>query len=162
MAIRVVALAMAFATALGAVPTLAQTGVIGGKATDEAQPPYANYAVQLRVAATGQVVTTMPLDPQGGFTFNNVAFNQQLLVELVNTQSKRTVCSEGPFAVSSAAPSRTNVNIDCGKVPAAFWILAAGAGTAAAVGLATRDSDTGDSGPTPTPAQFSSTQSPSR
>jgi hypothetical protein len=28
------------------------------------------------------------------------------------------------------------VNINCGKVPAAFWILAAGAGTAAAVALA--------------------------
>jgi hypothetical protein len=29
------------------------------------------------------------------------------------------------------------VNIDCGKVPAAVWLLAAGAGTAAAIALAT-------------------------
>jgi hypothetical protein len=39
--------------------------------------------------------------------------------------------------LATGAANRTDVNIDCGKAPAALWLLAAGAGTAAAIALAT-------------------------
>jgi hypothetical protein len=139
MAIRgIVALAMAFAMALGVAPTLAQqtNGVIGGKAADEAREPYSNYTVQLRDAATGRVVGSSPLNSEGQFTIDSVAFNQRLLVELVQVKQNETVCTEGPYLLTTSAPSKVDVNIDCGKVPAAFWILTAGAGTAAAIALA--------------------------
>jgi hypothetical protein len=139
MAIRgVVALALAFATALGVAPTLAQqtSGVIGGRAASEAREPYSNYAVQLRDAATGRVVGSSPLNTEGRFTVDQVAFNQRVLVELVQLKQNQTVCTEGPFLVTPSDPSKVDVNIDCGKVPAAVWILTAGAGTAAAIALA--------------------------
>jgi hypothetical protein len=139
MAIReIVALALVGAMALGAAPTHAQqpSGVLGGKAANEAREPYSNYTVQLRDAATGQIVGSSSLDAEGHFTVSDVVFNQRLLVELVQLKQKQTVCTEGPFLLTPSVPSKTDVNIDCGKVPAAFWILTAGAGTAAAVGLA--------------------------
>ncbi len=134
----VLALAVTFAMALGVAPTLAQqtSGVIGGKAASEAREPFSNYAVQLRDTVTGQIVGSVPLNPEGQFTVEKVALNQRLLVELVQVKENQTVCTEGPFLLTSSAPSRLDVNINCGKVPAAFWILAAGAGTAAAVALA--------------------------
>jgi hypothetical protein len=137
---RGVALAVAFAMALGAAPTLAQqsNGVIGGKAASEAREPYSNYSVQLRDAGTGQVVNTVSLNQEAMFTFNGVGLNLPLLVELVNVNQKQTVCTEGPFVLTPSALSKTDVNIDCGKVPAAFWILTAGAGTAAAIAFATQ------------------------
>jgi hypothetical protein len=139
MAIRgVVALAVTFAMALGVAPTLAQqtSGVIGGKAASEAREPFSNYTVQLRDSVTGQIVGSSPLNLEGQFTVEKVAFNQRVLVELVQVKQNRTVCTEGPILLTSSTPSRLDVNINCGKVPAAFWILAAGAGTAAAVALA--------------------------
>jgi hypothetical protein len=139
MAIRkVLAIALATAMAFGVTPSFAQqtNGIISGNADDEAKKPYSDYSVQLRDAATGQVVNTVQLSPLGEFSFDNVGLGKQLLVELVNVKDKNTVCTEGPFLLSATGTSKTNVNIDCGKVPAAFWILAAGAGTAAAIALA--------------------------
>ena len=124
-------------------------------ADDEAKKPYTNYSVQLRDVATGQIVDTVALNTTGGFAFDKVALGKQLLVELV--KGKDTVCTEGPFGLTQSATSKTNVKIDCNRVPAAWWVLAAGAGTAAAIGLA--DGDGSGSGATPTPTGV---QSPSQ
>ena len=139
MAIRgVVAVALACAMAFGAAPTLAQqtNGMIGGKAENEAREPYSNYAVQLRDTATGRIVTSAALDLDGRFSLDSVPFNQRVLVELVQLKQQQTVCTEGPYLLTPSAPTKVDVDIDCGKVPAAFWILTAGAGTAAAIGFA--------------------------
>jgi hypothetical protein len=136
---RIVATGLAVLLACGASPLLAQqaNGSLTGKATDEARQPYSDYQVQLRDAATGQVVSTVPLNAQGQFSFSNLQLSRRFLVELYHARESRVVCTEGPYTLAATATSRTDVNIDCGKAPAAWWLLAAGAGTAAAVALAT-------------------------
>ena len=137
---RIVAIVLVAVIGLGAVPALAQqtAGTIAGKATDEARQPYADYAVQLRDVASGQVVNTLPLNVQGLFSFTGVALANRYLVELVQVKEKKIVCTEGPYSLTTSMTSKTDVNISCGKVPAALWLLAAGAGAAAAVAVATR------------------------
>jgi hypothetical protein len=76
---------------------------------------------------------------KGLFSFANVELNQRMLVELVNLKQNKIVCTEGPFVLSAPAlTNKTDVNIDCGKPPAALWLLAAGAGAAAAIAIGTR------------------------
>ena len=150
--------AIALAMALGVTTSFAQqtSGIISGSADDEANQPYSDYSVQLRDPATGQIVSTVQLNAQGQFSFDNVALSRRLLVELINVKNKATVCTEGPYSLAPGQPSKTNVNIDCGrKVPTSLWILAAGAGTAAAIGLANKDDE---NPPAPgTPSTFSVT-----
>jgi hypothetical protein len=136
---RFLAAGLAALLTLGVSPTLAQqaTGTIAGTATDEARQPYSDFSVQLRDAASGQIAGTSPLNGQGQFNFADLQLSRRFLVELYNTRESRVVCTEGPYVLAPDAPSRTDVNIDCGKVPAAVWLLAAGAGTAAAIALAT-------------------------
>lgn len=124
---------------MGGTPALAQqaTGTIAGKATDEARQPYSDYSVQLRDAASGQIAATAPLSGQGQFSFADLQLSRRFLVELFNTRESKVVCTEGPYVLAAGAPNKTDVNIDCGKAPAALWLLAAGAGTAAAIALAT-------------------------
>ncbi len=155
---KILAIALAAAMASSVTPSFAQTnGIIGGKADDEANKPYSDYSVQLRDPATGQIVSTAQLSPTGQFSFDNVSASRRLLVELVSLKDKSTVCTEGPFVLTPSKPSKTDVNIDCGKkVPTALWILAAGAGTAAAIGLANNDSNPPAPGPG-TPNQLSVT-----
>jgi hypothetical protein len=130
-------LALAVAVAPTALLAQQSAGVLSGKATDEAKKPYTDYTVQLRDAATGQIVTTSPLNDQGLFAFANLALGKRYLVEL--TKQSKVVCTEGPFALASPnLVSKTDVNIDCGKPPAALWLLAAGAGTAAVIAVAAR------------------------
>ncbi|HEY7474729.1 MAG TPA: hypothetical protein VH679_06940 [Vicinamibacterales bacterium] len=139
---RVLAIALAFFMAVGAAPmTMAQqvAGVLGGRATDEARKPYTDYSVQLRNPVNGQVVATQPLTDKGLFNFDTVELNQRLLVELVNLKQNKVICTEGPFLLSAPAlMTKTDVNIDCGKPPAALWLLVAGAGAAGAIALGTR------------------------
>ena len=137
---RVLAAATAFFMAVGAAPMMAQqtAGVLGGKATDEAKQPYRDFSVQLRNPSTGQVVATQPLTEKGQFSFSNVELNQRMLVELVNLKQNKIVCTEGPFVLSAPALNKSDVNIDCGQPPAAVWLLAAGAGAAAAIAIGTR------------------------
>src|SRR5262245_58498467 len=104
---RILAVSLAAMLAVGVSPAFAQqpavtqqaSGIISGKATDEAKQPYSDYTVQLRDVRTGQTVgTPVPLNPQGQFSFNNVEISRRLLVELVNTkQNNKVVCTEGPF-----------------------------------------------------------------
>jgi len=123
----------------GGSPALAQqaNGTIAGKATDEARKPYSDYSIQLRDAASGQLAGTVSLTTQGTFTFNELPLSKRLLVELYSLKDSKVVCTEGPYVLAPGNPNKTNVNIDCGKKPASLWLLAAGAGTAAAVALTT-------------------------
>jgi hypothetical protein len=127
--------------AVGVSPALAQqatTGAISGKATDEAKKPFSNYTVQLRDAASGRVVGTTALDDQGRFAFSNLELSRRFLVELYQVKDQKIICTEGPYPLLPSASVRSDVNIDCGKAPAALWLLAAGAGTVAAVAVATQ------------------------
>jgi hypothetical protein len=135
---RVVAAALATTLAFGYVPAIAQqtNGVIGGTATDEADEPYADYLIQLRDVTTGQIVTTVPLNAQGLFTFENVGLGRRLLVELLHVKRNSIICSEGPYVLTASTLSKTDVNIDCGKTPAALLLLFIGGGTALATALA--------------------------
>jgi hypothetical protein len=134
---KILAIALAAFMAVGVTPSFAQqtNGIISGTADDEANKPYSDYSVQLRDAATGQIVSTTSLNDQGRFSFESVGMSRRMLVELVNVKQKDVVCTEGPIVLTPQGMSKTDVNIDCGMVPAAFWILAAGAGAAAAVAL---------------------------
>ena len=118
-------------------PTPAQ-GTLAGKATDEAREPYTDYAVQVRDVATGQVVVTRTLTPQGLFNFTELALAKPYLVELFHQKERRVICTEGPYTLTATASSKHDVDIKCGKTPAALWLLVAGAGAAAAVAVATR------------------------
>ena len=138
---RVVAFMLTAILAVGVSPAMAQqtAGIIAGRATDEAKQPYTDFAVQLRDVQTGQVVGTQPLNAQGQFSFSGVEMTRRYLVELFNTRENRVVCTEGPFVLSTPqVPSKTDVNIDCGRTPVALWLLAAGAGAAAVIAVATR------------------------
>lgn len=139
-----VALSLVVALTVGSVPALVKAapqaqgnGIIGGKANDEAKKPYTDYKVQLRDVGTSQIVGTTTLDAQGRFTLNNLPLAQRYLVELYNTPQNKIVCTEGPYALSSTLISKTDVNINCGGNPAAWWLLAA-AGAAAAIALGVR------------------------
>jgi hypothetical protein len=130
---RVIASSLAVMLALGAAPILLAQGTISGKADDEAKKPFSNYSVQLMDLKTNQITATVPLDPQGQFSFNGVAPGSQYLVQLYSNTENRVVCTEGPFG-----PNQPNVNIDCDKVPAAVWLLAAAAGVGVGVAFATQ------------------------
>jgi hypothetical protein len=139
---RSLALALTLGLAAGTLPTVLsaapqQTGVIAGKATDEAKKPYSNYTVRLRDVVAGQIATTVPLDPQGRFSFNAVTLATRYLVELFSTKDNKVVCTEGPYTLTASALNKTDVNINCGTNPAAWWLAAAG-GAAALIAVAVR------------------------
>ncbi len=131
-------LAAWLAVTLGIAPVLAQDplGTISGRAVDEARQPYANFSVQLRDVANGQVVQTVPLTAQGLFSASKLTLAKRYLVELVDLRARKVVCSEGPYLLSGPeAATRNDVNIDCGASPAALWLILAGAGTATAIAV---------------------------
>ena len=119
---QIVAVALSVALIVVTAPAAAQqaAGAIAGRATDEAKKPYTDYAVQLRDVASGQVASTLPLDEQGKFNFTGVAISHTYLVELVHIEKKKIVCTEGPYSLTPTAASKLDVNVHCGKAPAAF------------------------------------------
>jgi len=127
----VLALAIALTSASGA-PLMAagqNTGVLGGKATDKAKQPYSDYTIRLRNTNSPAIITTVPLNQQGAFSLTGLSLGQSYLVELFKTKDNHVVCTEGPFTLSTAMMTKTDVNVDCGKNPTA-WLIAAGAGAA--------------------------------
>ena len=113
-------------------------GVIGGVATSQFGPRYTDYTVQIRNATTGQAIASKALDRDGKFSFTALPLNQRYLVEIFQTTPNRLVCTEGPFALEfNKITQKTDVKIGCGKSPAIAWLLVAGAGTAAAMGVTT-------------------------
>jgi hypothetical protein len=130
---KIVALAMAMAVAASAVPTAVfaqqqQSTSLAGTAKDEAKKPYTDYSVRARDVQAGSIASTMALDAQGNFSLTGLS-TQRYLVELVNKDGK-VVCTEGPFNLAQTA-IKSDVVIDCGKVPAAWWLV----GAAAAAGI---------------------------
>lgn len=136
---RVIASGLAAILTIGVSPfLLAQQGTISGRADDEARRPYTDYSVQLMDLTTNQIAATVPLDTQGQFGFTGVAPDTRYLVQLFSIRENKVVCTEGPYTIAGPDMlSRTDVDVDCGKPPA-LWLLAAAAGVAATVALATQ------------------------
>jgi len=137
-------LAIAMAVLLVGLPTsaAAQQSVIGSisGSIDAKTVKAGSYTVRLRDVMTGQVVKSEPLNPQGQFTFDKLPLGRKYLVELVDTAANKVVATQGPFALSTATSVvKTGVLVStvAGKVPAAMWLLATGAGVATAVATAT-------------------------
>jgi hypothetical protein len=133
---RIVAIALAFALASGAAQTALlaagqQTATIAGTAKDEAKKPYADYSVRARDVSTGMIAGNVALTTEATFTLPDLS-SSRYLIELVqhkNNQDK-VICTEGPFDLTQQM-LKNDVVIDCGKVPAAWWLL----GAAAAAGI---------------------------
>jgi hypothetical protein len=129
---RLLALSLGAALILSSVPTHAadqNTGSLGGKATQEASKPYSNYSVRARLASGGSG-NTVPLGPDGRFAITGLNFPGDYLVELINNADGNVVCTEGPFK-----NPKGNIDIDCGKTPAALWLTPLAAGLAATLGV---------------------------
>ena len=132
---RFVAIALAFTLAGSAVPTslLAQQSTsLAGTAKDEAKKPYTNYTVRARDVKAGSVAASTPLDAQGAFGLTGLS-TLKYVVELVNKDGK-VVCTEGPFDLSTQA-IKSDVIIDCGKIPAAWWLVGAAAAAGVTAGV---------------------------
>ena len=115
------------------------TGVLNGRARAGVRR-MADYAVQLRDAQTGKVLTTVPIDSEGVFAAKDVPVSRPYLLELIraNTKENPVVCTAGPYTVSPDPSVKTNARLDCGRAPAAYWVLAAAAGTAGFTSFVTR------------------------
>ena len=132
-------IAAAFSLTVGAALAQQTSGMLAGKATDEAKKPYSDYAVQLRDVATGQIAVSQSLNDQGQFSFSGVQMSRRYLVELFQIKERKVVCTEGPYMLSAPSlPNKTDINIDCGAAPAVLWLLLAGAGAAGTIAIVTR------------------------
>ncbi len=124
-----IALACTLAGSTASVGLLAQQSTsLAGTAKDEAKKPFTDYTVRARDVQAGSIAATIALDTQGNFSLQGLS-TMNYLVELVNKDGK-VVCTEGPFDLSKQA-IKSDVIIDCGKVPAAWWLV----GAAAAAGI---------------------------
>ena len=133
---RMVAIAVAFTLASAAAETALlaagqQTATIAGTAKDEAKKPYTDYTVRARDVSTGMVAGNVPLNTDGNFSLPDLS-SSKYVVELVlhKNNNDKVVCTEGPFDLTQQM-LKNDVVIDCGKVPAAWWLL----GAAAAAGI---------------------------
>ncbi len=128
---RFLALSLIAGVVIAAVPMSADqnTGSLAGKASEEAKKPYSNYSVRARLASGGSG-NTVPLGPDGRFAIAGLNFPGDYLVELINNSDGNVVCTEGPFK-----NAKGNINIDCGKVPAALWLTPLAGGLAATLGV---------------------------
>ena len=126
-----VALIFSLATAAVPAPLLAggqQTATISGTAKKEAKQPYTDFSTRARDVQKGQIAATQPLDTSANFSLSGLPPGNYV-VELVNKNGK-VVCTEGPFNLTQQM-TKTNVEIDCNRVPLAWWLL----GAAAAAGI---------------------------
>lgn len=128
---------------LSATPTMLlaqQSTTLAGTAKDEARKPYSEYTVRARDVRAGTVAGTGTLDPQGAFSLVGLS-SQNYLLELVNKDGK-VVCTEGPFDLAKQ-PIKSDVIVDCGGIPAAWWLV----GAAAAAGITAGVIAAGDASP---------------
>jgi hypothetical protein len=137
---QIVAIAVAFALANGAAQTALlaagqQTATLAGTAKDEAKKPYANYTVRARDVSSGQITGTVPLNTEGNFSLPDLS-SSRYLVELIRKENnkEKVVCTEGPFDLTQQM-LKNDVVIDCGKVPAAWWLLGAAAAAGVTAGI---------------------------
>jgi hypothetical protein len=136
--------AMALATAMAAVPILAQQAppsvTISGIAKKEAKKPYTDYTTRARDVQTGVIAgTATNSDPDANFSITGLP-PANYVVELLNKDGK-IVCTEGPYDLTKTFV-KNDVDISCNKVPAAWWLLgiAAAAGITAGVVVANQSS----------------------
>ena len=139
-------LAIAMAVLLVGLPSAAVAGTpqsvigsISGSVDTKTLKP-GTYVVRLRDVMSGQVIQTQPLGANAQFSFAKLPLGQKYMVELVDTASNKVLATQGPILLSSATSvAKTGVVLTTAqaKAPAAMWLLAAGAGTAATVSAAT-------------------------
>jgi hypothetical protein len=131
---RMVAFAVATALAVATVPSalIAQTASIAGTAKNEAAAPYTDYTVQARNSMQGQIGGTSKLDAQGSFYIGNLP-SAKYVVELVNKDGK-IICTEGPYDLTKKM-NKEKVNIDCDRIPAAWWLLGAAGAAGVTAGI---------------------------
>lgn len=106
----------------------AQSTTLAGTAKDEAKKPFTEYTVRARDVKAGTIGGSTPLDVQGNFSLIGLT-SQNYVVELLNKDGK-VVCTEGPFDLAKQ-PIKSDVVVDCGGIPAAWWLV----GAAAAAGI---------------------------
>ena len=140
----IVAIAVAFSLASAAAETAVlaagqQTATIAGTAKDEAKKPYADYTVRARDVSTGMIAGNVPLNTEGNFSLPDLS-SSKYLVELVlhKNNKDKVVCTEGPFDLTQQI-LKNDVVIDCGKVPAAWWLLGAAAAAGITAGIVSAD-----------------------
>jgi hypothetical protein len=135
---------MVVGTAIGvAGPQNPPAGALAGKADDEADQPYSNYTIRVRTTDYNQtnlsqadfstIADSATLDSKAQFSFPTLTVPGYYLIELYDEKNTRVVCQEGPFELTAANPSVVDVNVDCGRIPAFWWI----AGTVAGVAITT-------------------------
>ncbi|MFN7917513.1 MAG: hypothetical protein U0Q55_19355 [Vicinamibacterales bacterium] len=135
---RFVAIALALTVAASAVPSAqgqyGQSASLAGTAKDEAKKPYTDYTVRARDvnAPKGEYAKSTSLDNQGAFSLTDLT-TKSYLVELVNKKGD-VVCTEGPFDLSKQAV-KSDVFIECGKIPAAWWLVGAAAAAGVTAGI---------------------------
>ena len=129
-----------FLSATPAMLVAQQSTTLAGSAKDEAKKPYSDYTVRARDVKAGTITASGLLDPQGAFSLVGLS-TQNYLVELVNKDGK-VVCTEGPFDLAKQ-PIKSDVIIDCGGIPAAWWLV----GAAAAAGITAGVIAAGDASP---------------
>ena len=141
---RIVAIAVAFSLASVAAETALlaagqQTATIAGTAKDEAKKPYADYTVRARDVSTGMIAGNVPLNTQGNFSLPDLS-SSKYLVELVlhKNNKDKVVCTEGPFDLTQQM-LKNDVVIDCGKIPAAWWLLGAAGAAGITAGIVSAD-----------------------
>lgn len=101
-----------------AFTAFAEPSTLNGTAVDQASKPYTNYKVRLHLVKSNQFTQATPLAPNGTFSITNVPTGR-FVVHLLDENS-RVVCTEGPFDNTTSY-----VTIDCGRIPAAWWLVAA-------------------------------------
>jgi hypothetical protein len=137
---KVVALGLVLTVVMPAVPVhlLAaggqQNATISGTARKEAKKPYADFTTRARNVQDGQVAGTALLDQDANFSLPGLP-PATYVVELLNHDGK-VVCTEGPFNLTQQ-PVKSDVNISCNKVPAAWWLLGAAAAAGVTAGVVT-------------------------
>lgn len=136
---RFVAFALAFTLAGTSAPAMLsaqQSTTLAGTAKDEAKKPYTDYMVRARDVKAGTQTPGVALDGQGNFSLTGLS-TDNYLVELVNKNGK-VVCTEGPFDLSKQA-IKSDVIVDCGKVPSAWWLVGAAAAAGITAGVVAND-----------------------
>jgi hypothetical protein len=128
-----VAVAAALCAAAIPAPLAGQQGAgqITGTADKEAKKPYDDYVVRARAVRAGQIAATVNLDPSSAVFSVAGLVPDIYMIELVNRKNGKVVCTEGPFELTNTAITKTDVVIDCQKIPVA-WLLV---GAAAATGI---------------------------
>jgi len=124
------AVAMASVSILATGQQGAATVTLSGIAKKEAKKPYTDYTTRARNVQTGEIAgTATNADPEANFTITGLP-PANYVVELLNKDGK-VVCTEGPFNMTGTQLAKTDIDISCNKVPAAWWLL----GAAAAAGI---------------------------